>query len=323
MLRVSGCLLLTLISAEAWAQWVPTVEAPAELPPAKPDETAGPAASPAAAEPDAAQTPPATTHPEGESESLERPPAHYYLERAQPPGPDGRSALGTPPVYPPPQPIFEPPPPPPAPRPRHRAPRNALWLGVRLGWFFPFGDLWTSQVGNGLLIARSFSDYASSGPMAELNLGARLSRYYNLFMLWERSQLGTGDLEGDQHGGQKGGDSDFYAVGFRANSNPDRIGVAVEVALGYRRFRARWEDETELRFTDGFLEARMGIGAEIRLTPRLSLSPMLSLGAGSFGDIERATTENTRYQEPSFDYRAVHHFAALAIGGHYEFFASP
>jgi hypothetical protein len=86
--------------------------------------------------------------------------------------------------------------PPPAPEPRSDVPKTAFWAGLRLGWTVPFGNVWVDgyDYGGGLYYRqREFSDYAASGPSAELDVGMRLSRRYNVFALWERASLGTGN----------------------------------------------------------------------------------------------------------------------------------
>lgn len=297
-----------------------TEETPGQTPPEdefyldnepRPAPQAPPAGPPAPAQP---QPSPPVGPPPGS-------PGHGPAPVFEPVPPGGPPGYGPPIVY-------EPPPPP---KPRHTAPKTALWAGARLGWFFPQSNLWAEQSSDPrFFLGRGWREYASSGPSFELNVGARLGRNYNLFALWERGQLGDGDsFETGLHGGQTGGDTDFWAVALRANSNPDRVGLAVEVALGYRRFRATWADGTELRFTNAPFEARIGIGAEIRLNELVTLSPMLTLGAGVFGNVERLAVQydddgnlvgTDIFEEPTFDARAAHHWIGLGVGGHVDLF---
>jgi hypothetical protein len=217
--------------------------------------------------------------------------------------------------------VWEPPPPP---KPRHLAPKHAFWVGGRLAWFVPFGNLWATctTVINGIChVAETtaFSDYASSGPAFELDVGARLGRNYNLFLLWERAELGDGSAEADLHGGQRGGDTDFWALALRVSSNPDKVGFLTEIALGYRRFRAVWADGTELRLTNAPFEARIGLGADIRLSRAFSLSPLLTLGVGSFNEAEWANADGTTTPATDdFDIRAGHGWLTIGMGGHFD-----
>jgi hypothetical protein len=173
---------------------------------------------------------------------------------------------------------FESPPPPPPPN----APANtALWAGVRAGALLPFGALWVDGF-NGYYHQRSFADYASIGPMFELDLGARLAQRYQVFALWEHAALGTGSLDRNAFGGQKWGATNLYGLGLRFSTDPTSVGFVAEIGLGYRDFRAYWQDGTKLSMTEGWFDARIGFGAEFRLSRWLSLDPMVVLGGGSF-----------------------------------------
>lgn len=248
------------------------------------------------------------------------------------PAPAAPPAKKGPSVYEPPPPgadeygpvTYEPPPPP---APHHRAPKTSLWIGARLGWFLPFGNLWARAVPQDTYYALEgvpWSDYASSGTMIEGDVGLRLGRNYNVFFGWERAQLGAGNAETAVHGDQKGGDSDFWGLGLRANSDPDRIGFVSEVMIGYRRFRARWSDGTELQFTDAPFEARLGLGAEFRLGTSLTLSPMLTLGAGAFGTVRYVDSAgNETSALGPLDEGTGHGWLTLQLGGHFDLAGSP
>jgi hypothetical protein len=304
--RIAGSVLL--LASSAAAQTAPSPSSTTETPPAAP--------------------PPAGAAPPG-----------YYVESAPAPA-DGTPppAEGAPPehasapveaIYEPPPPgggaVFEPPPPP---APRHVAPKYSLWLGARVGWFLPFGNLFARAQPPDAYGFYGFrrvpwSDYASSGLMLEADVGARIGRNYTVFALWERAQLGSGDAEEDLYGSQSGADSDFWGLGVRASSSPSRVGLITEVALGYRRARATWEDGTELRFTDGAVEGRLGFGADIRINPLLSISPLVTVGVGSFGTIRRVLPDGSSYDETrSRDEGDSHAWLTLGIGGHADLFGT-
>jgi len=203
------------------------------------------------------------------------------------------------------------------------APKYSFWLGARLGWFIPFGDLWAQGVPDSQgfinLTGVPWSDYASSGPMFELDVGARLGRNYNLFLTWERASLGTGELAPDANGGQQNGDSDFYAIGLRVSSDPDKVGFLTEIAIGARRFHAVWADGTELQLTDAPFEARLGLGADIRLGPLFSLSPLITVGIGGFGTAEAVAPDGTRTDAMGqYDERTGHGWLTFQLGGHFD-----
>jgi hypothetical protein len=291
------------------------------------------AAQAGAAEPPAGTEPAPQPGAQPPAEPSGAPPEHYYVEPPDPnaqPAPAPAQRQG-----PPPQVIHEPPPPgygygpqlvwepPPPPKPRHVAPKYSLWAGARLAWFIPFGNLWatcTVVTTDGFCVqleGTAWSDYASSGPAFEVDAGARLGRNYNLFLLWERAALGAGGADAVSGAAQQGGDTDFWALGLRVSSNPDKVGFLTEVAIGYRRFRAVWDDGTELRLTNAPFEARIGLGADIRMSRLFSLSPLLTLGVGSFADAEWLNPDGTTQAATGpLDARAGHGWITLGIGGH-------
>jgi hypothetical protein len=212
--------------------------------------------------------------------------------------------------------------------PRHIAPKYSFWLGARIGWFVPFGDLWadcvvppgeTSCDYQGV----SFTDYASSGPLFELDIGARLGRNYNLFLLWEHASLGRGSLNPAQdplaRGEQEGADTDYYALALRVSSNPDKVGFLTEIALGARRLRTRWNNGTELQLTNSFFEPRLGLGADIRFGPAFSLSPLVTLGVGVFHEAKHVAPDGTEVDATDErDEANGHGWLTLQIGGHFD-----
>ncbi len=242
-----------------------------------------------------------------------------------PPGPPPPPPAGLP-IYDPPPPgffpdVFEPPPPP---EPHHVAPRTALWLGARVGWFIPFGDLW-ARPSRGGVTGVPWSDYASSGPMFELDAGARLSRNYSLFAFWERAQLGSGN--GDPQstmlsGKSDHGESDFWGVGVRASTDPDHIGFVTELAVGYRRARSKFANGDEIQFTDAPFESRLGLGADFRLNSVVTLSPMVTIGVGSFGKVETVSNGLIQDATSGVDQSAAHAWATFTLGGHFDIFGS-
>jgi hypothetical protein len=273
-------------------------------------------------------TPPSPSAPTPPTAAPDAPPG-YYVEQGQaapaPPGPLPGTANRTEPPAPviveppaPGAPPFEPPPPP---IPRHASPRTSLWLGARVGWFIPFGSAYArggvDPYGNVILTGVPLKDYVSSGPALELDAGMRLGRYYQVFGLWQRAQLSSGGTEKNLFGGQHGGDSDFFALALRATSDADRIGLVTEVAVGYRQARANWADGSELRMTGGVLEGRLGVGADIRVNPTFTVSPLLELGVGSFDRVRRVVPGGGSYDliGPN-DGAGSHGWFMFGVGGY-------
>jgi hypothetical protein len=265
------------------------------------------------------------------------PPGYMYDEPWAPPGeasPDGapppREAApgrhGPPPGYgyPPPPPygyppyVYEPPPPPP---PRHRAPANALWVGARAGVLFPGGYLYDAGTDPYYYYGPGWSDAAGSGPVGELDVGGRFGRRYIVFAAWEHAALGTGgdSYYQDSYGAQTSAKTDFAGVGFRWSSSPDEVGLALELGLGYRWFKERWAAGYRYNM-EGFGEFRFGLGADIRASRLVSLSPMLMISEGVFNDREFGTPGQPLQSIPS--YSAAHQTVTLTLGGHFDLFSS-
>jgi hypothetical protein len=268
----------------------PPAPAPAAKPEAKPAAPA-PAAKPAAPAPAPAAPPgpeasPAQAQPDKEAGKGAPPsaPPEYYVEAQK--RPDSGPAASE--IYePPPPPMVEAPAPAPPPLPpSYVAPKTAFWAGLRLSYFVPFGTLWFDgdYDGQGGLYyrRRHFSGYASPGPAAGIDAGARLGRRYNVFLMWDHASLGTGKLDPNAFGGQQRGSTNLYGLGFRFSTHPDSVGFLLEVGLGYRTFDAYWADSTQLSLSGTFFEARIGVGADIRVNKWLSLSPLVAFSEGSF-----------------------------------------
>jgi hypothetical protein len=254
----------------------------------------------------------------------DRPPPEYYVEPPQ------AGAPRPPPNAPRPAPpggIYEPPPPGYGYGPQLVAPKYSLWLGPRIGWFIPFGNLiyqcnGDGRGGCGSYTGAAWSDYAASGPMFELDAGARLGRFYNLFALWEHAALhgGDGNPAETAGGGLDHANTDYFGLGFRVSSDADKVGFLTEIDLGLRRFHAVYSNGSELQFSEEVpLEARIGFGADIRITPQFSLSPMLSLGVGRFDKATHVAPDGKETDVlGSLDELANHGWLTLQMGAHFD-----
>ncbi len=213
--------------------------------------------------------------------------------------------------------VYEPPPPPPVSR--RAPPRNAFWAGVRVGAMLPFGSLWVDGF-NGFYRQRTFRDYASPGAMFQVDVGARVARHYNVFAMWEHASLGSGSLDGSSFGGQEHGATNLYGVGVRFSTDPSGIGFLMEVGLGYRDFRAYWNDGTRLTLSDGWLDGHIGLGADIRVNRWLSLSPMIVLGGGSFDSAHWSGPGASGNALTPFDENGEYGTLTFQLGGHADVF---
>ncbi len=325
-----AALAVCFLTIPARAQAAPPAASAAPTPPPSPPAATAPSPAPAAP-PSARPTElPPGYYVEGQEAAGGQPPAVDAPAPLEPPAP-AESPEAAPPrnviIEPPPPglgPIVEPPPPPIA---RHVAPRTAIWAGLRAGWFVPFGNLYArasppDRYGVVVLDPVRWSSYASTGLALELDVGARVARNYNVFALWERAQLGGGDAESDVHR-QTSADSDFWAIAVRASSSPDDLGLITEIALGYRQARTHFDDGGALELTDGLFEGRLGVGADIRVNPWLSVSPMATLGVGSFGSVHRVLGTGVGYDDTGqYDSADSHAWFTLTVGGHVDLFPS-
>lgn len=307
-------------------------EPPAATSPASsaPPTAAAPPATPAA--PAAAQTDPATVPavaaPESSASATAEPPAAAPPQAAQPKPVNSKPTKHTPPIFEPPlpEPYVHGEVPLPLP-PQHVAPKTSLWLGARLGWFFPLGSVVTDgeSVHNTCCAYynRGFDDFATSGPMTEIDVGVRLGRHYNVLALWEWAILRDGDELGDEFGGQTSARSHFAGIGLRFSTNPDATGLVVEMAVGWRQFSATWKNGTEFTATDDFLNTRIGVGADFRLNENWSISPMLTLGGGYFTDLRWRLADGSEAGGFSLlDQDGQHVPLTLQVGGHFDAFGS-
>ena len=197
-------------------------------------------------------------------------------------------------------------------------------MGARGGWFIPFGDVWARPNKAGVT-GVPWNDYASSGPMFEVDAGVRLSRNYTVFALWERAYLGPGNGDAQSmslSGKSDHGDTDFWGAGVRATSDPDHIGFVTELAIGYRRARAIYKNGDQIQFTDAPFETRLGLGVDFRLSREFTISPLATIGIGQFGTIESVANGEIRSQTGHGAQADAHAWATFTLGGHFDLFGS-
>ncbi len=336
-----------VITVSTWS----AAQRPPELPPTPDEKPAvdAPAAPPDGSPADPKTSPPADVKaaPDGSSPEpaapvetptaqppATQPPAPETAPIAEPAQPNPSPTRAQPREVPPPA-IFEPPLPGPATdieppdgtKPDHRAPKYALTLGARVGWLIPSGNLWH----DGFIVdricclyeSRAWDDVASPGPMLELDAGARISRNYVVFGFWEFASLGKGDVVGDEFGGQSRGQTHHIGAGMRFSSNPDDLGIILEIALGWRRFQAEWEGGTKLTATDDFLSTRIGLGMEWRVSRSFTLTPMATIGGGVFEEIEWEFADGSKAGAfGDLSSTAQHTIGTLQVGGHFDLLQS-
>lgn len=244
--------------------------------------------------------------PDATEDVREAPPPPRTVQPALPPAPpsdDGVYPAGG---------LYEPPPPPP-PAP-HIAPRSSFLLGARFGYLVPFGKLtYDHPDGFG---GPAWRDFAGPGPSFELNAGGRFSRQFLVFGFWEFGAMGAGRDPG--FGEQGATHTHLFGAGFRFSSHPDEYGLAVEAAVGIRTFRADFADDVVISAISP--EVRIGIGADIRVSRDVTLSPMVQLSNGTFLDVlVEGPHDRAR---PLSGYEAPHGTFGFALGAHFDLFRS-
>jgi hypothetical protein len=198
-----------------------------------------------------------------------------------------------------------PPPPPPAPAPSgpaatrapalpKHAPRYSLWLGSRVGVLgFGGGFYGVAAIMNGgspLSVTEWTTDIATPGPTLQADVGARLGRRFIPFAFYERAFLSPGS----QFAGLTGASaySDLFGLGLRfLAGDPDVAAFLTEFSIGERTVGVTANGQTYRM--SGFEYFKLGLGAEIRLSSRLVLSPLASLSTGALTSTSGSVTFST------------------------------
>lgn len=238
---------------EAWAQAggapLPTLPPPVDQP------SSGP--SPPAAAPPASPPPPAGTPARSDAETSglpAPPPAVVYVE--PPPGSEGLSIEHE----------------------RPRAPRDALWVGARLGVLAYGGGLYVNDPNAGT--EETTGNFIEPGPAIELNVGARLARHYIPYVTYE---IGLGGAGRRFDGTDTRVSTSFAGIGIRyVAGDVDTVAFVSELSFGFRSFHA--SNDTGSWSLTGFEPFRVGLGAEIRLTRRFTISPLITIADGVLTD---------------------------------------
>jgi hypothetical protein len=261
--------------------------------------------------PPAPQPPPAQYQP---------PPGQY-----QPPPPQ----YGQPPPqygqgYPPPQQPqyqYQPPPPvapPEPPEPPTHCPKYSLYMGPRLGFLFYGLGFWghpNTDVTNGT------GGVVGNGLAAQLDVGARISYHYIPYVFYEHGFMGKGNRF---EGVAASATHRFYGIGIRqVTGDVDSVGFLTDISFGLRTLSVSRENQTYTMQSLALLN--IGLGAEIRVSTLVALSPMLRASFGSMSDTE-GTVKFADGTEP--DYRNGQSigngrfYAAISIGmgGHFDIF---
>jgi hypothetical protein len=140
---------------------------------------------------------------------------------------------------------------------------------------------WTSQI-------------VSAGPTLQADIGARLAHRFVPFLFYERAFLGAGS----QFAGISGtsASSELFGMGLRfIAGDPDVAAFLTEFSIGERTVSVTANGQTYRM--SGFEYFKLGLGAEIRLTSRVVLSPLASLSTGALTN----TSGEVTFSSPGSD----------------------
>jgi hypothetical protein len=236
---------LLLAPAAARAQ-----PAPADLPPLPPPEA--PTAPPPA-------TMPALPPPPPPAEVVATPPPANYVYAPPPRGPSALSLEES-----------------------THAPAYSLWLGGSVGVLAYGGGLYQNEIGpaganSGI---ETTGNFVTPGAALQADVGARLGRRYIPYLAFELGLLGAGHRF---DGTSTSAHTEFIGFGFRyLAGDVDFVSFASDISMGFRTFEVSNGSGTWK--TSGFEIFRLGFGADIRLTTRLTLSPMVTVTGGTMTD---------------------------------------
>jgi hypothetical protein len=213
--------------------------------------------------------------------------------------------------------VYEPPPP----APLHRSPWTALWVGARVGAFFPFGHAYATSADPRHEFGEDWSGLATGGPSIEGDIGMRFARHFIVYGFWDHAFMGKGSdpswrtSSPTYFGDQESAFTDFTGLGFRWSSHPERTGLVLDLGLGYRWFREKWSSGAKMTL-EGFGEFRFGVGADIRVARAFTLSPLFSVSSGTFNDRKLSGPDSPAQDIPSF--AGSHGAVTLSLGGHFD-----
>jgi len=264
---------------------------PLPAPPAEPPPSPSP---PAAASP----APPAPPPP-----AAPTPPPTPYAYARPPHGPAGVSAA----------------------EPTH-APAYALWLGGSAGFLAYSGGLYINDPLSPAGVETT-ANFVRPGLALQADVGARLARRYIPYLTVEVGLVGAGRRF---EGVPTNASTSFIGIGFRyLAGDVDSVSFASDISFGWRKFEV--SNASGTWSASGFEIFRLGFGAEIRLSTRATVSPMLTLSGGTLtdtsGNIQFAPNQPDLQTQPLFEgspipsaYQQTYFAVVLGCGVHVDLF---
>jgi hypothetical protein len=157
------------------------------------------------------------------------------------------------------------------------APEYSLWLGGRLGLLTYGGGFYRDPPNHAI---ETTGNFVRPGVGLEVDIGARLASRYIPYLALEFGLMGPGHRF-DQTTAQA--TTYFYGAGLRyVAGDVNRIGFAGDLSVGYRRVQITNGPST---WAAGGVEIfRLGLGVDLRVQRRITISPVATLSGGTLTD---------------------------------------
>jgi hypothetical protein len=157
------------------------------------------------------------------------------------------------------------------------APNYSLWLGGRLGILGYGGGVFTDPRTNN---TETTGNFVTNGLALEIDVGARIARHFIPYLAAELGLVGAGHrFDGTS---AKAGTS-FLGFGVRMLAGDvDSVSFISDLSFGLRSMQVSSDGSTWS--ASGFEILRLGLGVDIRLSNRVTLSPLLTISGGTLTD---------------------------------------
>jgi hypothetical protein len=155
------------------------------------------------------------------------------------------------------------------------APSFSLWVGGRLGVLAYWGSLYINNQATGA--TETTGNFVNPGLGLEVDVGARLAKRFVPYFGYEWGFVAPGHRF---DGASATAHTAFYGGGFRyLAGDVDTVSFVSDLSFGFREFSVTSGSSTWT--TRAFELFRLGLGAEIRISNLLAVSPMMTLTGGT------------------------------------------
>lgn len=208
------------------------------------------------------------------------------------------------------------------------APKYSMWTGARIGAIGFLNSFYINEVGD----QETTGGFVKPGVSGQLDLGARLAYRYIPYVFFERSILGAGrHFENTSTSAA----SNYFGLGFRyLLGDPHTVAFASDLSVGYREVSVSNSTGTYTMSTIEYF--KLGLGADVRLSNMLTLSPMATISTGVMTDASGSIlysdspvagqniplTHPTYQSGTSINNQAGYLVLGIGVGVHFDLFGS-